>query len=226
MDDNEVTLGDDETPDPRADFLLRDEFDEPWAEEATEAEEARPPGSHRRGMLAGLAGVGVLLAVLIAVGPHGSSPKLPPQVVRDASSSSPATALASGSASTTTPGDPPYAKATSASGSGSATTSAATKTGTAGSLGAGQSDVVTESRPSGDTVSTAAGGVTSSSQTPVTRSSPTTTSPAPSRTTSTTAPAPPRTTTTTAPAPPRTTTTTTSPPTTTSTTLCVLIICV
>jgi hypothetical protein len=40
MDDNGATSGADETPDALADFLIREEFDEPWPGEAAQAEGA------------------------------------------------------------------------------------------------------------------------------------------------------------------------------------------
>jgi hypothetical protein len=55
--------------------LIHDEF----AEAASE----QRPESHRWGMLGGLAVVGVLLAVLVALSPGGSTPRLPAQTVHD-----------------------------------------------------------------------------------------------------------------------------------------------
>jgi hypothetical protein len=56
--------------------------------------------SHRRGMLTGLAGVGVLLAVLVLVAPGGSKPVLPPMVVHDVAPTASAPASASAPATT------------------------------------------------------------------------------------------------------------------------------
>jgi hypothetical protein len=236
MDDDEVTSGG-EGPDPLAAFLIREEFDEtrdeaagPTAPSVPSEETSQPAGSHRRGMLAGLAGVAVLLAVLVVVAPGGSRPKLAPQAGRAIPSSPTASAAAvqPSSGSTTTPGgsSKPTPDSTPSPGSKSPSPAKTASTASiASDASAGETDVVSGSHRSGDTTSTAGGGVVSSpSQTSAVGSASSTTAPAPVRTT-TTAPAPPRTTTTTA-APPRTTTTTTAPPpTTTTTTICVLIVC-
>ena len=67
------------TPPRDADHQIHEEFADPAARPATP--------SHRKGMLGGLAAVGTLLAVLVLVAPGGSTPKLPPQVIRDVSPS-------------------------------------------------------------------------------------------------------------------------------------------
>jgi hypothetical protein len=220
MGDDEVTSGG-EGPDPLAAFSMGAEFDDGRDEPSAPAQ-----GSHRRGMLAGLAVLGVLLAVLVVVAPGGSRPKLAPQVAR-AVAASPLTSAAaaqpsSDSTITSVAASSPDPGTSSSSGSRSPSS---TKTGSTASngAGAGQGDVVTGPQRSGVTSPSAGGVGASPIPTSAGSSAPPTTAPAPPRTTSTTSP--PRTTTTTAPA--RTTTTTTSapPPTTTTTTICVLIVC-
>jgi hypothetical protein len=87
------------------DHLIREEFARTRGDSATTAGvhvhqefaevaggpmQAPPPRSrsHRAGTLAGLAVVGVLLAVLVVVAPGGSSSKLAPQTAHDVSASS------------------------------------------------------------------------------------------------------------------------------------------
>lgn len=173
------------------------------------ADPAARPGapSHRKGMLGGLVAVGTLLAILVLVGPGGSSPKLPAQVIRDvtpsatvASNKVPAAAASPTTApdatGTTTTTLPPGATVMEASNLGSTTTREA-------------------ATPATDRQASAP----ASSSTP---STPTTSTPA--TTPTTTPPAAPTTTPTTSPPP--TTTPTTSPPPTTTTTACVLgILC-
>ena len=79
MDEDGIGPGPSEGGVPVADgdagLLISDEFaDEP----------EQPPHSHRAGMLAGLAVVGLLLVVLVAFAPGGSKPRLPAQTVHDA----------------------------------------------------------------------------------------------------------------------------------------------
>ena len=55
----------------------------PTHDELDEAASEQRPESHRRGRLGGLAVIGVLLAVLVALSPGGSTPRLPAQTVHD-----------------------------------------------------------------------------------------------------------------------------------------------
>ncbi|MGO8826468.1 MAG: hypothetical protein ACLQU9_14695 [Acidimicrobiales bacterium] len=157
------------------------------------------PRSHRAGMLGGLAVVGVLLAVLVAVAPGGSRPTLPAQSVHDVG---PIPATGPRTAAATTPPVAASAQTTTSTGApGGSTTTTPTRV--------SQRSVATA--PSSAAVVTAA-------PPPTTRTSET----APSTTTM------PTTTTRPAPPPPTSTTTTTTkpapPPTTTTTTSCTLVI--
>lgn len=153
-----------------------------------------PPRSHRAGMMAGLAVVGVALAVLLLVAPGGSPPKLPAQSVHDLG---PVTTVprATGTGSTA-----PAAVATSPS------TTSPPPTTTTSVAPAGRTGVAT---PVG-----APAAVTPAA--PAALSTPTTRPPAATTTTAAPAPRPPASATTT------TTTTTTTPPPTTTTTSCFL----
>jgi hypothetical protein len=194
------------TPPRGADLPIHEEFADPSGQPSV------PAPSHRKGMLGGLAAVGALLAVLVLVAPGGSTPKLPPQVIRDVSpsatvasnkvpapASSPTTAPDATGTTTTTTGVPQHATVMEASNAGGSTTR----------------NVVT---PASDRAASGAASGSSSA-------TPTTSAPATTPTTSppTTSPSPTTTPTT---SPPPTTTPTTAPPPTTTTTSCVLgILC-
>jgi len=167
--------------------------------EFADAPPEQQPRSHRAGMLAGLAVVGLLLAVLVAFAPGGSKPRLPAQAVHDVgpAPSGPKTAAAAA----------PPAPSTSSS--------------TTSSVPGGS--VTTTTRTSHRPVTPSPPASVSLVETPGTAAAVSTTStPAPPTTTTSPSEPPPTTTTTV----PSTTTTTTRPPPTTTTTSCILgILC-